>query len=264
MRQIDSVFTKYPFFGNRQIAAYLPRKGYHAGRHPLPERSLLENHERGGHIMSDRKKIRCAIYTRKSSEEGLNQDFNSLDAQREACEAYIASQKAEGWLALPKFYDDGGISGGTLKPKMNSRRVRDIDYQLLPGSDRKTTDIVIERNGDVVVLPPNGISPEQIDAVVESKRIWIYRNLAEWRDLNSTAVVREWINGETFLYLGRSYRLSLIYTQQDSLKLKEGRFCLKRSLIEKTGTCAARKAFEDYYTAKGLQRIKNRVRFFCA
>ncbi len=58
---------------------------------------------------------RCAIYTRKSSEEGLEQDFNSLDAQREACEAYIVSQKSAGWVALPDLYDDGGISGGTME-----------------------------------------------------------------------------------------------------------------------------------------------------
>ncbi len=58
--------------------------------------------------------VRCAIYTRKSSNEGLEQDFNSLDAQREACEAFILSQKHEGWNALPEMYDDGGISGGTM------------------------------------------------------------------------------------------------------------------------------------------------------
>jgi site-specific DNA recombinase len=62
-----------------------------------------------------KKLVRCAIYTRKSSEEGLEQDFNSLDAQREACAAYVASQKGEGWKLLPEPYDDGGISGGTLK-----------------------------------------------------------------------------------------------------------------------------------------------------
>jgi len=59
--------------------------------------------------------IRCAIYTRKSTDEGLEQDFNSLDAQREACEAYIASQRSLGWKVMPKHYDDGGISGGTLE-----------------------------------------------------------------------------------------------------------------------------------------------------
>jgi len=59
-------------------------------------------------------KQRCAIYTRKSSEEGLEQSFNSLDAQREACGAYIMSQAGEGWSLLPKTYDDGGYSGGSI------------------------------------------------------------------------------------------------------------------------------------------------------
>lgn len=57
------------------------------------------------------KVVRCAIYTRKSTEEGLQQDFNSLDAQREACEAYIASQRLDGWTALTERYDDGGYTG---------------------------------------------------------------------------------------------------------------------------------------------------------
>ena len=62
-----------------------------------------------------REKLRCAIYTRKSSEEGLEQDYNSLHAQRDACEAYVRSQAGEGWLALKTAYDDGGISGGTME-----------------------------------------------------------------------------------------------------------------------------------------------------
>ena len=65
--------------------------------------------------MNAQRKIRCAIYTRKSSEEGLEQDFNSLHAQREACAAYVQSQRHEGWKLLPTFYDDGGYSGGTLE-----------------------------------------------------------------------------------------------------------------------------------------------------
>ncbi|MBL4786517.1 MAG: M48 family metallopeptidase [Cohaesibacteraceae bacterium] len=145
---------------------------------------------------------------------------------------------------------------------METRRVRDIDYQLSPGTARTTTDIVIERNGVVVVRPPKNHSPEKIDAVVDSKRIWIYRNLAEWRDLNATAVVREWVNGETFLYLGRSYRLSLISKQKCALKLVDGRFCLNRDLIDEGGTAAAKLAFEKYYTDKGMQRFKKRVSFF--
>jgi DNA invertase Pin-like site-specific DNA recombinase len=74
----------------------------------------------------DRKR-RCAIYTRKSSDEGLEQDFNSLDAQRDACQSYIGSQKAEGWLALDDHYDDGGVSGGTLDRPALKRLIADIE-----------------------------------------------------------------------------------------------------------------------------------------
>ena len=68
----------------------------------------------------------CAIYTRKSSEEGLEQDFNSLDAQRESCEAFILSQKHEGWIALPEMYDDGGVSGATMERPALKRLLSDI------------------------------------------------------------------------------------------------------------------------------------------
>ena len=77
--------------------------------------------------MSGKAKIRCAIYTRKSSEEGLEQEFNSLDAQHEACAAYVASQKHEGWVLLKDRYDDGGISGGTLERPAVQRLLADID-----------------------------------------------------------------------------------------------------------------------------------------
>ena len=73
------------------------------------------------------RKVRCAIYTRKSSEEGLELAFNSLDAQREACAAYIDSQRHEGWLALDDRYDDGGYSGGTLERPGLQRLIRDIE-----------------------------------------------------------------------------------------------------------------------------------------
>jgi site-specific DNA recombinase len=72
------------------------------------------------------KQVRCAIYTRKSSEEGLEQSFNSLDAQREACRAYILSQKHEGWTALISLYDDGGFSGGTMERPALKRLLEDI------------------------------------------------------------------------------------------------------------------------------------------
>ncbi|MGE0255500.1 MAG: recombinase family protein [Alphaproteobacteria bacterium] len=77
------------------------------------------------------RRHRCAVYTRKSSEEGLEQEFNSLDAQREACEAYTASQKAEGWVLLRDRYDDGGFSGGTLDRPALKRLLADIEAGLV-------------------------------------------------------------------------------------------------------------------------------------
>jgi len=77
------------------------------------------------------RRLRCAIYTRKSSEEGLEQEFNSLHAQRESCEAYIASQKSEGWALVRDQYDDGGISGGTLERPALQQLLADIEDGLV-------------------------------------------------------------------------------------------------------------------------------------
>ena len=72
------------------------------------------------------RKVRCAIYTRKSVDEGTAQEYNSLDAQRDACDAYIVSQRLEGWLALRDRYDDHGFSGGTLERPALKRLMADI------------------------------------------------------------------------------------------------------------------------------------------
>ncbi len=77
------------------------------------------------------RRLRCAIYTRKSTEEGLDMEFNTLDAQREACEAYIASQRSEGWVATRDRYDDGGFSGGNLERPALKELLRDIEDGLV-------------------------------------------------------------------------------------------------------------------------------------
>ncbi len=92
------------------------------------------------------KKIRCAIYTRKSSEDGLEQEFNSLDAQREACASYVASQKHEGWVLLPTAYDDGGLSGGSLERPALQRLMQDmreghVDQIIVYKIDRLTRSL---------------------------------------------------------------------------------------------------------------------------
>jgi DNA invertase Pin-like site-specific DNA recombinase len=77
------------------------------------------------------KKLRCAVYTRKSTEEGLDKEFNTLDAQRDACAAYVASQRAEGWILVPDRYDDGGFSGGTLERPALKRLLADVEQGLI-------------------------------------------------------------------------------------------------------------------------------------
>jgi hypothetical protein len=72
-------------------------------------------------------RLRCAIYTRKSTEEGLDQEFNSLDAQREAGEAFVQSQRREGWIALPELYDDGGFTGANMDRPALTRLLRAVE-----------------------------------------------------------------------------------------------------------------------------------------
>src|SRR3981189_2779254 len=81
--------------------------------------------------MEQSKLQRCAIYTRKSSEEGLEQEFNSLHAQREACEAFIKSQAGEGWRLIKTDYDDGGLSGATMERPALQRLMADLNQGLI-------------------------------------------------------------------------------------------------------------------------------------
>jgi len=144
---------------------------------------------------------------------------------------------------------------------MKALRGASISYEIVR-SRRTTADIVIERDGRVLVRAPKTIPHERIEDIVEAKRYWIYKTLAEWRDLNTTKVLREYRNGEGFLYLGRSYRLSLIADQDESLLLKGGRFCLRRDLVDRGEVAAAKAAFRDYFIARGLERITQRVRYY--
>src|SRR6478672_9622297 len=109
-----------------------------ASRRSQPRRSAVAANER--------KSLRCAVYTRKSSEHGLEQDFNSLDAQREAAEAYVKSQGHEGWRLVKARYDDGGLSGGTLeRPALQTLfadiRARKVDVVVVYKVDRLTRSL---------------------------------------------------------------------------------------------------------------------------
>jgi len=136
-----------------------------------------------------------------------------------------------------------------------------IDYQVIR-STRSTADIIVERNGKITVRAPKSLPDEKIEDIIESKRLWIYKALAEWRDLNATRVIREYRNGEGFLYLGRSYRLLLTSNQSESLVLKDGRFCLHRTLVDKCDSDSIRAAFRDFYSRQGKNRLWQRVQYY--
>ena len=121
-----------------------------------------------------------------------------------------------------------------------------ITYDVIR-SRRSTADIIIERDGSVVVRAPEWADDEQVASIVESKHYWIYQGLAEWRDFNATRVLREYKNGEGFLYLGRAYRLLLVSDQDDALQVRNGRFTLRRDLVEQGNIAAAKTAFRDFY-----------------
>jgi len=135
---------------------------------------------------------------------------------------------------------------------------KDIEYDL-SRSQRKTASIYIERDGRISVLVPDSWSDEQVEHVLERKRPWIYRGLAEWEDLNATRVEREFVSGEGFLYLGSSYRLTLVERQNEPLTLKDGWFRLRADEVAK-----ATEHFKEFYRSKGLERLPKRVAYYQA
>lgn len=144
---------------------------------------------------------------------------------------------------------------------MTTSKDKGIAYEIVR-SQRSTADIIIERDGSVVVRAPKWADDERIENIVESKHYWIYKGLAEWRDLNATHVLREYTSGEGFLYLGRGYRLLLVGEQDAPLQLKNGRFSLRRDLVEGGEIAAAQTAFRDFYVAKGLERLTARTEYY--
>lgn len=146
---------------------------------------------------------------------------------------------------------------------MSTQKTKEIDYKIVR-SRRATADIVVERDGRIIVRAPSHLPDERVEDIVEAKRYWIYKTLAEWGDLNATRVLREYRNGEGFLYLGRSYRLLLVAGQEAPLMLKGGRFCLRRDVVDRGDTATAQSAFRDYYIARGLERLNERVNYYAS
>jgi len=139
-------------------------------------------------------------------------------------------------------------------------RYKDIDYALTR-SRRKTASLHIERDGTVSLIVPEDLPLEKVEEVLEAKRLWIYKGLAEWRDRNVARTHREFVNGEGFLYLGRSYRLSLVEEQKAPLMLKDGRFLLKTAQPGAPAPSPV-EIFKEFYRAKGREKVADRVAFY--
>ena len=121
-------------------------------------------------------RLRCAIYTRKSTEEGLDQEFNSLDAQREAAEAFIQSQRREGWIALPECYDDGGFTGANMdRPALT---------KLLHAVEAGELDCV-------VVYKVDRLSRSLLD-FTRMLSVFEKHKVSSWRSPSSSTPARRW------------------------------------------------------------------------
>jgi hypothetical protein len=124
-------------------------------------------------------------------------------------------------------------------------------------SERKTLSIYIERDGSVSIFAPASLDDAALESVIKKKEYQIYKHLAEWELLNASKVQREVVNGQSYLYLGRNYRLEQVKDQGKPLLLKNGNFLLRSDWKEK-----ARQLFIELYKEKGLRKIVERVNYY--
>ena len=134
-------------------------------------------------------------------------------------------------------------------------KLEDIDITIEKTERRKTVSIFIERNGSVRALAPISATDEKIENAVKAKAYQIFAKLARWKELNQGKVKREFVNGQSFLYFGRNYRLSIIENQDVPLKMSGGYFHLDKKFLT-----TAEKVFKDFYRDKVEQKIKERLR----
>jgi len=130
-----------------------------------------------------------------------------------------------------------------------------IDISIEKTERRKTVSIFIERDGSVRVLAPVTATDEKIETAVKAKEYQIFTKIAKWKELNQGKVNREFVNGQSFLYLGKNYRLSIEENQDVPLKVSGGFFRLDKKYLNKVD-----KVFKDFYRDKAEQKIKERLK----
>ncbi len=134
-------------------------------------------------------------------------------------------------------------------------KLEGIDITIEKTERRKTVSIFIERDGSVRVLAPLSATDEIIETAIRAKEYQIFTKLAKWKELNQGKVQREYVNGQSFLYYGRNYRLSIVENQEVPLKMTGGYFRLDKKYLSK-----ADKVFKDFYKEKAERKIKERLK----
>jgi len=133
---------------------------------------------------------------------------------------------------------------------------KDLDFKLAK-SERKTLSIYVERDGSLTVRAPKDITEDKIGEILDKKRQWIRKSIAELEELNRTRVLRQFVNGEGFLYLGKSYRLRIEKNAEAPLSLSKGYFVLAQGHV-----ISAKSRFVEYYKENGKRYIPARVELF--
>jgi len=138
-------------------------------------------------------------------------------------------------------------------------QVDDLTFEVRHSKRRKTLEIIVDREGDLVIAAPKGAEDQLLKDFIQEKKFWIYQKLAEKAELQKPQPRKEYVNGEGFLYLGRSYRLKLVDDQQTPLKLVSGRFRLRRDLQPE-----AKQHFIHWYRTKAQIYLNDKVQALAA
>ncbi len=142
---------------------------------------------------------------------------------------------------------------------MSILTVDDLSFELKPSSRRRTLQITVDRSGELVLSAPPEVEEERLREFVLEKRLWIYTKLAEKNRLQKIVPAKSFVDGEGFLYLGRSYRLRLVDEQEAPLRLLNGRFMLRRDLVEN-----ARAHLIQWYSTKAKLWLWDKVQDYTA
>jgi predicted metal-dependent hydrolase len=139
---------------------------------------------------------------------------------------------------------------------VSTHQVDDIKFTYKM-SKRRTASLFVERDGSVHMLVPNDISVSSIEDIIKSKRTWIYKSLAEWEDLNTSRINREFTSGEGFLYLGRTYRLKVADNILENFTFRDNKFIIRKGKLKECG-----ELFKGFYKHKAQQKIPERIKLY--